>query len=456
MDPSVKPKILPSRKIPLALKDHLKKDLDQLVDKGILVTVTKPTEWVSQMAVVQKSNGKFRICIDPQPLNVALQSEHYNLPTFDDVLPNLKNARMFSKLNVQEAFWHVRLDGKSSILTTMITPYGRYRWTRLSFGLCVSSEIFQRKLNEDQEGLEGTFTIIDDIIIASQGKTNEEALKDNNLKLQKVIERCTERNVIFNSDKMVKGLKEISFHGHTVTNEGIKADPKKVAALLEMTKPTDEADVRRLCGMVQYMARFMPKLSTTLEPIRKLTQKDTQYVWSDEFGRNFQEVKRNLTSAPVLAYFDLEKKLVLQVDSIKDGLGSVLTQDGKHWEISHVRSSPHHPNANGKAKSVVKIMKHLILKCERDGTCQNKVLLEQRNTPRQDTGRSRTEIMFAKKTSTLVASLIWTKENNNTRSRRIKRNRTVKKNHDKKARDLPFLKCGQNVCFEHKVGDSVK
>ncbi|XP_055997137.1 uncharacterized protein K02A2.6-like [Ostrea edulis] len=170
VDPSVKPKILPSRKIPLALKDHVKKDLDQLVDKGILVTVTKPTEWVSQMAVVQKSNGKFRICIDPQPLNVALQSEHYNLPTFDDVLPNLKNARMFSKLNVQEAFWHVRLDGKSSILTTMITPYGRYRWTRLSFGLCVSSEIFQRKLNEDQEGLEGTFTIIDDIIIASQGK----------------------------------------------------------------------------------------------------------------------------------------------------------------------------------------------------------------------------------------------------------------------------------------------
>lgn len=59
VDPSVKPKILPSRKIPLALKDHVKKDLDQLVDKGILVTVTKPTEWVSQMAVVQKSNGKF-------------------------------------------------------------------------------------------------------------------------------------------------------------------------------------------------------------------------------------------------------------------------------------------------------------------------------------------------------------------------------------------------------------
>lgn len=163
------------------------------------------------MAVVQKPNGKLRIFLDPQPLNVALQREHFNLPTFDDVLPNLKNARLFSKLDVREAFWHVRLDEQLSLLTTMITPYGRYRWACLPFGLSVSSEIFQRKLNEALEGLEGTFTITDDIIIAGQGKTDKEALRDNNTKLQSVIDRCSERHVILNVEKMVKG-KEISFH----------------------------------------------------------------------------------------------------------------------------------------------------------------------------------------------------------------------------------------------------
>lgn len=83
------------------------------------------------------------------------------------------------------------------------------------------------------------------IIIAGQGKTDEEALRDNNTKLQRVIDRCSERHVILNAEKMVKGLKEISFHGHTITSKVIKADPKKITALLEMTSPTDEAGVRR-------------------------------------------------------------------------------------------------------------------------------------------------------------------------------------------------------------------
>lgn len=74
-----------------------------------------------------------------------------------------KKARVFSKLDVQEVFWHIRLDEQSSLLTTMITPYVLYLWTRLPFGLNVSSEIFRRKLNETLEDLDGTFTIADDI-----------------------------------------------------------------------------------------------------------------------------------------------------------------------------------------------------------------------------------------------------------------------------------------------------
>lgn len=129
VDPTVKPKVLPCRKSTIALKERVKADLE----RGILIPVTKPIAWVSQMAVVQKPNDKLCICLDPQPLNIALQREHYNLPTFNDVLPNLKNARLFSKLDVREAFWLVRVDEQSSLLTTMITPYGRHRWARLPF-----------------------------------------------------------------------------------------------------------------------------------------------------------------------------------------------------------------------------------------------------------------------------------------------------------------------------------
>ena len=95
VDNTVPPKILPCRKIPIAVEKAVQEEIDSLVEKGVLVPVTEPTEWVSQMAVVRKSTGKLRICIDPQPLNAALMREHYRLPVLDGVLPKLKNA-MFS------------------------------------------------------------------------------------------------------------------------------------------------------------------------------------------------------------------------------------------------------------------------------------------------------------------------------------------------------------------------
>ena len=95
--------------------------------------MTEPTERVSQMAVEHKPNGKLRICFDPQPLNAALNLEHYRLPVLDDVLSKLRDAKIFSKLDLKEAYWHVRLDEASSKLTTMITRFGCYRGTQREY-----------------------------------------------------------------------------------------------------------------------------------------------------------------------------------------------------------------------------------------------------------------------------------------------------------------------------------
>ena len=92
IDENAQPKVLPCRKLPLAIEDTEKKELDPLIE-DVLVPVTEPTEWVSQKAVVHKPNGKLRICIDPQPLNAALKREYYRLPVLNDVLPKLKNAK---------------------------------------------------------------------------------------------------------------------------------------------------------------------------------------------------------------------------------------------------------------------------------------------------------------------------------------------------------------------------
>jgi hypothetical protein len=119
-----------------------------------------------------------RICIDPQPLNEALMREHFKMPTLDDVLPQLHNAKIFTKRDVKEAFWHVQLDEESSLLTTMITPFGRYRWSRLPFGLSVSSEIFQKRLTEALSGLRGVICVADDIVVVGRGDTKAAAERE--------------------------------------------------------------------------------------------------------------------------------------------------------------------------------------------------------------------------------------------------------------------------------------
>ena len=142
-------KVLPSRRLPVALQKSVKAELDTFVKRGVLILVEEPTPWVNQMAVIHKHNDKLRLCIDPQSLNEALMREHYKLPNLDEVLTNLNNVKVFSNVDVQEVFRYVELGTESTKLTTMITPFGRYRWDRLPFGLeVVSSEIFQKRLKE--------------------------------------------------------------------------------------------------------------------------------------------------------------------------------------------------------------------------------------------------------------------------------------------------------------------
>ena len=334
LDPEKKPRQLPCRRIPFALQEKVKIELDHMVKRGILAPITEPTEWVSQMAIAEKSNGNIRICIDPVHLNDALQREHYKLPTLDDVLGEMKDARLFTKMDVKEAYWHVRLDEESSILTTMITPFGRFRWLRLPFGLKVSSEIFQKKLCDALDGLKNTINVADDIVLAGCGESDEEARNNLVKRTQELNIRCKERHIILNDKKTVAEEKEIIFMGHSITAGGISPDPNKVEAIQNMPIPTDVTAVRRLCGTIQYLARYIPHLSQHLEPLRKLTTKNAVWNWSSECQKAFDTVKSLIVEDTKLAYFNNDKEVHLQVDSSKDGIGAVLLQDGRPIEFA--------------------------------------------------------------------------------------------------------------------------
>ena len=201
VDETVQPSVMPPRRVPIAVKGKLKSELQRLEDKDVIKKITEPTDWVSSLVVTQKANGNVQVCIDPQQLNKALKRSHYPLPVIEDVLPDLSDAKVFSKADLKDGFLQIELDEESSKLTTFQSPWGRYRWLRLPFRVSPAPEYFQMKFHQNLEGLKGVYDIADDVTIVGKGATYEEALKDHDRNLTNFLERCHERNIKLNKAK---------------------------------------------------------------------------------------------------------------------------------------------------------------------------------------------------------------------------------------------------------------
>lgn len=329
VDAAVTSRVLPARRLPVALEASVKDELTRLVSEGVLQLVDKPSPWVSQMTVVVKPDGKKRICIDSRSLNTALMREHHTLPTLDSMLHKLKGAKVFSKADLRNGYWHVHLDEASSDLTVMATPFGRYKWRRLPFGLNVSSEIFQKRIQCAFEDMDNVHVIADDALICGYGDTLETALKDHDRALHAFLQRCQSTGIVLNPAKLVFKTTQTSFMGHILTDKGILPDPAKVQAITELPYPTDVASVRRLCGLVNYLSRFIPHLADTAKPLHDLTCKGIAFTWEAHHTEAVEKLRKDLSSAPLLAYFDNNAPVTIQCDASEFGLGAVLLQRGR-------------------------------------------------------------------------------------------------------------------------------
>ena len=197
----------------------------------IIAPVETPTDWVSNLVVVKKTNNKLRLCLDPKDLNKAIRRPHYHMPTIEDMAPDLTKAKVFTVVDAKDGFWQVKLSEKSSYYTTFNTPYGRYRWLRMPFGICSASEEFQRRINTALEGLPGVKVIVDDILIYGKGDDIEEANRDHDRNLIALLKRLRYHNIKLNPDKIKFKLKEVSYMGHLLTENGLKVDPLKLKSL---------------------------------------------------------------------------------------------------------------------------------------------------------------------------------------------------------------------------------
>ena len=196
VDKDVKPVIHCARHVPISMLDRVRKELDSMERSGIVEKVDKPTNWVSSMVCIEKKDGSVRICLDPKDLNRAVKREHHKIPTMEDIAFRFAGMQHYTIMDMKHGYWHVALTDESSLLTTFNTPFGRYCFRRLPFGLHSSAEVFERKVEQIFGDLPGVSVYFDDIIVA--GKTQQE--HDTNLK--QLLEKAKNSNVKFNRNKI--------------------------------------------------------------------------------------------------------------------------------------------------------------------------------------------------------------------------------------------------------------
>jgi len=115
---------------------------------GVISKVDMPTKWCTSMVVEPKSESKIRICVDLTKLNHSVQRENYSIPSIDHIFAQLREAKVFSKLNANSGFWQISLHKDSALLTTFITPFGRFCFNGLPFGITSTLKYFQKRMRD--------------------------------------------------------------------------------------------------------------------------------------------------------------------------------------------------------------------------------------------------------------------------------------------------------------------
>jgi len=361
VDPNIKPVQHACRRVAVALKPKIKAKIKDMESQNVITKVTEPTDWISSSIGVLKPDGSIRFCLDPKDLNKALLRPKYQMPTLDEVLPDLSKAKCFSVFDAKDSYHQVQLDEESSFLTTFWTPFGRYRYLRMPFGICTASEEYQRRQHEVLEGLEGVTVIADDILVYGVGDTYEEAEQDHDAKLLKLFERSRQVNLKFNRRKMKLKQKSVPYMGNVLTDQGLKPDPSKVEAILEMPPPVDKQGVQRILGSVTYLSRFMPNLTKVSEPLRMLTEDNTVFQWQSQQQKCFDLIKELICSAPILKYYDVNEDVTIECDASSSGLGCTLLHNGQPVAFASRSLSPSEQNYCQMEKECLAI----VFSCER-------------------------------------------------------------------------------------------
>ena len=316
-------------------REELKKYLKENLKKGFIRKSSSPAG--APILFVKKKDGSLRLCVDYRKLNEVTVRNSYPLPLISDLLDRVKNARIFTKLDLRSAYNLVRIKAGDEYKTAFRTRYGHFEYKVMPFGLKNAPATFQHFINDVLSDYLDDFVIsyIDDILVYSDN------IEDHHVHVKKVLERLIENNLYVKLEKCEFDVEETTFLGYVISKDGLKMDNDKVKAVLDWPIPTNVKEVQSFIGLCNYYRIFIKDFAKIANPLHKLTRKDVVFNWESEHQEAFETLKKMFTSAPILRHADCTKPFIVETDASNFAIGAILSQefDGKTHPIAFLSKS---------------------------------------------------------------------------------------------------------------------
>ncbi|CAJ2628951.1 unnamed protein product [Trifolium pratense] len=322
IDPAALPVVQRRRRQSPEKSEAAEKCVKDLLEANF-ISEARYTTWLSNVVLVKKSNGKWRMCCDYTDLNRACPKDSYPLPCIDKLVDNSSGFKLLSFMDAYSGYNQIPMAVADREKTAFMTESGNYYYKVMPFGLKNAGATYQRMMNKVFRGQIGDMleVYMDDMIV----KSPEEL--DHVVHLRKVFEQARKYNMRFNPEKCTFGVRAGKFLGFYLTERGIEANPDKCRAFAELPTPSDKKSIQTLNGMLTSLSRFVSKSAQHALPFFKLLKKEAVFEWTDECEQALQHLKKALSEPPVLSRPSDEEVLYLYLSVASEAVSAALIRE---------------------------------------------------------------------------------------------------------------------------------
>ena len=305
---------------PIAMKHYnwVKEEIDKLLEADVIRN--SHSSFSAPIIVVTKGDGGKCLVIDCRALNNFTRKFVWPMPKVEDIFSQLNGAKYFSTLDLRAGYHHIGLTTDLIPKTAFTSPFGKYKYVKVPFGLAQAPAYFQELMTGVLKDLPFAMAYLDDIIIYSS--TPEEHLQH----IKTVFKKLHHVKLSMKLSKCHFFTKEIQYLGHIQGIEGIKPIPVKTETIKAMHPPVNPKQVRAFLQLVGYYRKFIKNFAKIVKPLTMLTQMDIKFEWKETYHCAFMKLKDTIIQAPILPYSDTTKPYIVYTDASNDACGAQLSQ----------------------------------------------------------------------------------------------------------------------------------